>query len=47
MNGRLPGTLLRWALGEVVPHALGHADPRDLRRRLEERLTAIGAEAAR
>jgi glutamyl-tRNA(Gln) amidotransferase subunit E len=47
MNGRSPGTLLRWALGEVMPRALGHADPRDVQRRLEERLAMTGAEAAR
>jgi hypothetical protein len=44
MNGRSPGTLLRWALGEVMPRALGHADPRDVQRRLEERLAMTGAE---
>jgi Asp-tRNA(Asn)/Glu-tRNA(Gln) amidotransferase B subunit len=47
MSGRRPDTLLRWTMGEVMPHALGHADPRDVERRLAERLTAVGAEAAR
>jgi hypothetical protein len=47
MDGRSPGTLLRWAVGEVIPHTLGHADPREVQRRLEERLTAIGVGAAR
>jgi glutamyl-tRNA(Gln) amidotransferase subunit E len=47
MDGRSPGTLLRWAVGEVIPHALGHADPREVQRRLEDRLTAIGVGAAR
>jgi len=47
MPGRRPDTLLRWAMGEVMPRVLGQAGPRDVRRRLEERLAAIGAEAAR
>jgi glutamyl-tRNA(Gln) amidotransferase subunit E len=47
MHGRSPGTLLRWAMGEVMPRALGHADPQDVRRRLEDRLSLVGAGAAR
>ena len=47
MDGRSPATLLRWAMGEVMPRALGQADPHDVRRRLEERLATMGAEAAR
>jgi glutamyl-tRNA(Gln) amidotransferase subunit E len=47
LTGRRPDTLLRWAIGEVMPRVLGQADPHDVRRRLEERLAAIGAGAAR
>jgi glutamyl-tRNA(Gln) amidotransferase subunit E len=47
MDGRAPGALLRWAMGDVMPRALGHADPRDVQRRLEDRLSMIGAEATR
>jgi glutamyl-tRNA(Gln) amidotransferase subunit E len=47
MSGRRPDTLLRWTMGEVMPRALGHADPRDVERRLAERLTTVGAEATR
>jgi Asp-tRNA(Asn)/Glu-tRNA(Gln) amidotransferase B subunit len=45
MTGRVPDTLLRWAMGEVMPRLLGRADPRDVRRRLEERLLGVGAGA--
>ncbi|HEX9631873.1 MAG TPA: Glu-tRNA(Gln) amidotransferase subunit GatE [Gemmatimonadales bacterium] len=45
MTGRGPDTLLRWAMGEVMPRLLGRADPRDVRRRLEERLLGVGAGA--
>jgi Glu-tRNA(Gln) amidotransferase subunit E-like FAD-binding protein len=47
MTGRSLATLVRWAMGEVMPRALGQADPQDVRRRLEERLAATVAEAAR
>jgi glutamyl-tRNA(Gln) amidotransferase subunit E len=47
MAGRSPATLLRWAMGEVMPRLLGQANPVDVRRRLEERLASVGAEAAR
>jgi glutamyl-tRNA(Gln) amidotransferase subunit E len=47
MNGRSPGTLLRWAVGQVIPPTLGHADPREVQRRLEDRLTTISVGAAR
>jgi len=46
MNGRPAATLVRWAMGEVMPRALGQADPRDVRRRLETRLATATAEAA-
>jgi len=46
MAGRGPETLLRWAMGQVMPRLLGRADPRDVRRRLEERLVGVGAGAA-
>jgi Glu-tRNA(Gln) amidotransferase subunit E-like FAD-binding protein len=46
MNGRSADTLLRWAMGEVMPGAIGQVDPRDVRRRLTDRLSMIGAEAA-
>jgi len=45
MNGRSPGTLLRWAVGQVIPRTLGHADPREVERRLEDRLTAVSVGA--
>jgi Asp-tRNA(Asn)/Glu-tRNA(Gln) amidotransferase B subunit len=47
MNGRSPGTQLRWAVGQVIPRTLGHADPREVQRRLEDRLTTISVGAAR
>ena len=47
LDGRAPDTLLRWAMGEVMPPLLGRVDPADLRRRLAARLGAPAAQAAR
>jgi glutamyl-tRNA(Gln) amidotransferase subunit E len=46
LNGRPLATRLRWAMGGVMPRLLGQADPEAIRRRLEERLAAVAAEAA-
>jgi aspartyl-tRNA(Asn)/glutamyl-tRNA(Gln) amidotransferase subunit B len=47
MDGRSPGTLLRWGMGEVMPAFLGRLDPAVVQDRLTAALSAVAPEGTR
>ena len=47
LAGKLPDTLLRWAMGEVMPPLQGRVDPQRVRQRLDAALEPLVQQASR
>jgi glutamyl-tRNA(Gln) amidotransferase subunit E len=47
MDGRSPGTLVRWGMGELMPAFLGRLDPTLVQDRLTAALSALASEGTR